>query len=210
MLAVSDTGIGMDRATQTRIFEPFFTTKEKGKGTGLGLTTVFGIVRQSGGSVWVYSEPGHGSTFKIYLPVTEERVTRVTTPPMTARVGGSETILLVEDDDQLRAVARSILHRGGYQVLEARGGDEAIRACEQHGDPVHLLVTDVVMPAMSGPDLATRIRRLRREARVLFMSGYTEDAMASRRVLEEGAALLQKPITSEGLLRAVRGVLDAR
>jgi CheY-like chemotaxis protein len=128
---------------------------------------------------------------------------------MAARVAGLETILLVEDDEQLRAVARGILHRGGYQVLEAPGGDEAMRVCEQHDGPIHLVVTDVVMPAMSGPELADQIRRLRPEARVLFMSGYTEDAMASRRVLEQGTALLQKPITPDSLLRTVRGVLDA-
>jgi two-component system, cell cycle sensor histidine kinase and response regulator CckA len=209
MIAVSDTGVGMDRDTQTRIFEPFFTTKEKGKGSGLGLTTVFGIVRQSGGSVWVYSEPGHGSTFKVYLPVTEEMERQASTASAVVQGGGTETVLVVEDDDQLRSVACGILRRGGYKVIEAHAGDDAILACRRHAGPIHLVLTDVIMPTMSGPELVGQVRALRPEARVLFMSGYTEDAMVSSRVLEAGASLLQKPITPDNLWRAVRIVLDS-
>ena len=162
MLAVSDTGIGMDRATQTRIFEPFFTTKETGKGTGLGLSTVLGIAQQSGGTVWVYSEPNQGTTFKVYFPRIEGAVptTRPSgIPPMTLR--GSETILLVEDEDQVRTVANDILNRYGYHVLVARNSAEAIALCEKHSGPIHLLLTDVVMPQMSGPVLAKQLAALR-------------------------------------------------
>ena len=208
MVAVSDTGVGMDKATQERIFEPFFTTKETGKGTGLGLATVFGIVRQSGGSVWVYSEPGHGSTFKIHLPRSDEVERQAPGPAQMPSPRGSETLLLVEDDDQLRAVASNILRHGGYNVLDARNGTEALLVCEQIDGPIHLLVTDVIMPSMGGRELAEHALRLRPGLRVLFMSGYTEDAMADRHTLGPDVFLLQKPITPDTLLHKVREVLD--
>jgi two-component system cell cycle sensor histidine kinase/response regulator CckA len=209
MLAVSDTGSGMDKATRDRIFEPFFTTKEKGKGTGLGLSTVYGIVKQSGGSVWVYSEPGKGTTFKIYLPRTHE----VDRPPIArpveiATLRGTETILLVEDEDQVRAVAEQILEKSGYRVLAGGSADEARRLCDNEKGPIHLLLTDVVMPAMSGRELADLLTPLRLEMKVLYMSGYTPDAIVHHGVLEPGLVLLQKPITPEKLLRKVRSVLD--
>ena len=210
MLAVSDTGTGMDKSTQQRIFEPFFTTKEKGKGTGLGLSTVFGIVQQSGGYIWVYSELGKGTTFKIYLPRTDEAGLEVEAPVQVTTVRGTETVLLVEDEEQLRIVARAVLLRNGYDILEARNGNEALVLCEKHEGPIHLLLTDVVMPQMSGPELAKRLRSIRPEMKVLYMSGYTEDAIVHHRVLSPGIALMQKPITPDSLLRRVREVLDAR
>jgi two-component system, cell cycle sensor histidine kinase and response regulator CckA len=208
MLAVTDTGVGMERATMARIFEPFFTTKEKGKGTGLGLSTVFGIVQQNGGLVFVYSEPGNGTTFKVYLPRVDNVVDTVaaTAPPATLR--GSETILLVDDDDQVRHVARSILIRNGYHVIEARNAGEALLSSERHNGTIHLLLTDVVMPQVSGPELARRLTAGRGEMKVLCMSGYTDDTVVRHGVIEAQVEYLQKPVTPESLTRKVREVLD--
>jgi CheY-like chemotaxis protein len=212
MLAVTDTGEGMDAATQARIFEPFFTTKGPGKGTGLGLSTVFGIVKQSGGSVRVYSEVGSGTSMKLYFP-RNDRAGADTAPPLTAEVergGGSETILLVEDEDQVRHVAAAILRRYGYHVLDAHSGGDALLICEQHAAQIHLLLTDVIMQRMSGPTLAERLGRVRPDMKVLFMSGYTDRATLDQALLGSNTAFIQKPFTPERLAQKIREVLDAR
>ena len=206
MLSVSDTGIGMDKATQARLFEPFFTTKGPGRGTGLGLSTVFGIIKQSRGSIWVYSEPGQGSTFKIYLP----RVDAAAERPLVAALstGGHETILLVEDEPQVRAVVQRALERGGYGVLVAQDANDALRLSAAVAS-IDLLLTDVVMPQMNGRELAERVRAVRPGIRVLFTSGYTDDAILRHGVLDQGVPFLQKPITPAALMRSVRETLDA-
>ena len=211
MLAVSDTGSGMNKATQARIFEPFFTTKQLGKGTGLGLATVYGIVKQSDGYIWVYSEPGMGSTFKIYLPRVDAEVSleasSVTPRPLPS---GSETVLLVEDDRTVRLLASEMLRMNGYTVLQARDGREALDLVRRHGQPIHLLLTDVVMPEMSGRQLAKGVADIQPGICVLYMSGYTDGVIAHHGVLDAGVAYLQKPFSAESLARKVREVLDAQ
>jgi PAS domain S-box-containing protein len=211
MLAVSDTGCGMDAATQARIFEPFFTTKEVGKGTGLGLATVYGIVKQSGGTVWVYSELGHGTTFKIYLPsvLRSERALPLNQPEQEL-TKGTETILLVEDEEVVRDMASEILRDTGYQVLEASNGKKAIELSSRYSGEIHLMLTDVVMPQMSGRELAEQLLTTRPEMNVLFMSGYTDDAIVHHGVLDEGTAFIAKPFSPEALTHKVRETIDAK
>jgi len=211
MLAVSDTGCGMDKKTQARIFEPFFTTKEEGKGTGLGLSPVYGIVKQSGGNIWVYSEPGHGTTFRIYLPRIEAAAQAVE-PDEASEPSprGSETILLVEDEAGVRNLAKTILQTQGYTVLEAAQGEEALRLSGQHEGLIHLMVTDMVMPEMNGRELAERLKPLRPHMKILIVSGYTEKAIGHQGELDPGMAFLQKPFTPQTLARKVREVLYDR
>ncbi len=208
MLAVSDTGIGMSAETIARMFDPFFTTKATGKGTGLGLSTVYGIVKQSKGYIWVYSEPGHGSTFKVYLPETEERedaVAETASPAVDLR--GDETVLVVDDDGGILKLTSDCLARSGYRVLSARDGEDALRVAEDHDGEISLLVTDVIMPKMGGKDLSRQLAERRPGIKVLYMSGYTDNAIVHHGVLEAGMAFLQKPYTPESLARKVREVL---
>ncbi len=210
MLAVSDSGIGMNEETRSHIFEPFFTTKEKGKGTGLGLATVYGIVRQSGGHIWVYSEPGQGTCFKVYLPRVDADSGRPNRGPVNCEVvrGKSETILLVEDDDCVRDLASTCLRVSGYMILVARNGEEALRIFKENEQSILMLITDVVMPGVSGRDLAQIMRPLSPGLKVLYMSGYTDDAIVQHGVLEAGVNFLQKPFTLEALASKVRQVFD--
>jgi signal transduction histidine kinase/CheY-like chemotaxis protein len=212
VLSVSDTGHGMDAATRARIFEPFFTTKEPGKGTGLGLSTVYGIVAQSGGHVFVHSEPGAGTTFRVHFPMVERQEAPAPAEVPRARTArGTETVLLVEDEDLVRATMRTILQRGGYTVIEAKNGGEALLACEQLPKPIALLVTDVVMPRMNGPELAARLRAQRPGLSVVYISGYAagQGIEEIESGTEDGVAFLQKPFEPNELLRKVRDVLDA-
>jgi two-component system, cell cycle sensor histidine kinase and response regulator CckA len=210
MMAVTDNGCGMDSETQAHVFEPFFTTKEKGKGTGLGLATVYGVVKQSGGYVWVYSEPGRGTSFKIYLPRIEEKVAPSgregkSEPRVTPR--GSETILLVEDEKGVRELAREYLTMSGYTVIEAEDGHTALELAAMHVGPIHLLLTDVVMPGISGRELAERVGQIRPEIKILYMSGYTDQAVVHHGILENDAVLLQKPFTLTTLAAKLREIL---
>ena len=209
MLALTDTGIGMDEATQARIFEPFFTTKEPGKGTGLGLATVYGIIRQSGGSVWVYSEPGRGTTFKIYLPRVAEPVeATVRRPSVQTVAGGLETVLIAEDDPAVREVVSAVLSQKGYRLLRAPDGQTALELAQAQPGEIQLLVTDLVMPGMTGRELAEALAAARPGLKVLYMSGYTDDAVVRHGVLEAGMPYLQKPFAPEALARKVRELLD--
>lgn len=210
MLAVSDTGIGMDEKTKERIFEPFFTTKGVGKGTGLGLSTVYGIVNQSGGYIWVYSEVGQGTTFKIYLPQVGERAQEYERDAEARdAVRGTETILLAEDEEMVRKLALEVLESYGYRVLMAASGGAALLVCERHKERIHLLITDVVMPEMSGRELSDRLAQIRPEMKVLYMSGYTDNAIVHQGILDAGAHFIQKPFSPNVLARKVREILDA-
>ena len=209
MLAVSDTGHGMDARTRERIFDPFFTTKEKGKGTGLGLATVYGIVKQHSGSIWVYSEPGGGSAFKIYLPaVAGTAMDRSEPLTVSEDSEGTETVLLAEDSDMVRNLAMQILERQGYTVLSGANGAECLRLLVDHSGPLALLVTDVIMPDMNGRMLFERVSALCPGVKVLYMSGYTDNVIVKHGVLEEGIAFIQKPFTVQSLAAKVREVLD--
>jgi two-component system cell cycle sensor histidine kinase/response regulator CckA len=209
MIAVSDTGCGMDEATMTRIFEPFFTTKEKGKGTGLGLATVYGIVKQSGGNIWCYSEPGKGTTFKVYLPQVMDEVPAAVPQKKGAKTAcGTETILIAEDEETIRELASEMLSIAGYKVIPAANGGEALLACKNFKGTIHLLLTDVVMPQMSGKQLVQSLLELRPGLKVLFTSGYTDDAIVHHGFLDEGTPFLQKPFNMDTLTRKVRDVLD--
>jgi CheY-like chemotaxis protein len=211
MLSVSDTGCGMSEETQSRIFEPFFTTKGPGKGTGLGLATVYGVVKQSGGYIYVYSEVDRGTTFKIYLPQViaelDKPAGEVAAP---GRARGSETILFVEDEQSVRELVKQYLGAMGYSVLEASDGLEALKTAADHPEPIHILITDVVMPHLSGPDLATQLGTSRPGLKVLFISGYTDDTVFRHGVLEGGVAFLQKPFNLKALANKIREVLDGQ
>jgi nitrogen-specific signal transduction histidine kinase/CheY-like chemotaxis protein len=209
VLLIRDTGTGMDETVQAHIFEPFFTTKERGKGTGLGLATVYGIVKQGGGSIAVDSEPGAGTTFRIFLPISEQSADLPAAPPAPQPAGGGETILLVEDQPEVRAVTRNALARNGYTVLEAASGAEALTVVERHVGPVHVLLTDVVMPGMNGRDLAAQLITRRPDIRVLYASGYIDDTIVHPGVIKAGMAFLQKPFAPNVLLRTLRALLDA-
>jgi PAS domain S-box-containing protein len=209
MLAVTDTGVGMDAKTRSHLFEPFFTTKEQGRGTGLGLSTVYSIVKQSRGEIVVYSEPGHGTCVKVYFPSVTETATEDQVEDAAEKTRpGSETILLVEDEEAVRKLVRRTLERQGYHLLVAAGGADAVRIAEQHRGPIHLLITDVVMPQMSGRETAERLKALRPGLHVLYVSGYTETTVARTGGLAAGELFLQKPFTPLALVRRVRELLD--
>jgi len=211
MLAISDTGVGMDEKTASQIFEPFFTTKERGKGTGLGLSTVYGIVKQSGGFIWAYSEPGKGSTFKVYFPRTEDRREVPDKGDLPAEdLRGEKTVLVVEDEESIRKLAVTILGQYGYAVLSAGDGEEALRIAAGHEGEIGLLLTDVVMPRLGGRELYERLRKLRPGIKVIYMSGYTDNAVVHRGVLDPGTAFLQKPCSPISVVRKVKEVLDPR
>ncbi len=210
MLAVSDNGVGMDPEQQARLFEPFYTTKDRGKGTGLGLSTTYGVVKQSGGSIWVYSERGQGTTFKIYLPRCEQPLDEPSeSPAPAAPLNGTETALLVEDEPEVRGLVERILRMYGYTVLSAGSPAEAIALSANRPGTIDILVTDVIMPGMNGRELARVLSASRPELRVLYMSGYTDAVIAKQGILEPGTAFVSKPFTPDVLARKVREVLDA-
>ncbi len=209
MLAVTDNGTGMDEKTRSRVFDPFFTTKEKVGGTGMGLSTVYGIVNQNNGYVWVYSEPGKGTSFKVYFPKVAEDVTAGNErAKVSDEISGSETVLIVEDNDALRKLAKNALRKYGYEILEAENGEKALNVSETHEGPVHLLLTDVVMPRMSGTDLSEKLQSIRPETRVIYMSGYTADAIVRNGILRQDINFIEKPFSLESLGKKVRQVLD--
>ena len=209
MLAVSDSGVGMTAETIGHIFEPFFTTKEMGKGTGLGLATVYGIIKQSGGSIWAYSEVGQGTVFKIYLPiVSESPAAEGHANTETESASGSETILVVEDEKGLRSLIRLVLESTGYKVLEMEDGESALATCASYDGPIHLLLTDVVMPKMSGPLVAEKVTALRPDIKVIYMSGYTDDAVVQHGVLSHNMPFIQKPFSPITLRKKIREILD--
>jgi len=208
LLAVSDNGTGMDTETQAHIFEPFFTTKPQGKGTGLGLATVYGVVKQSGGFIWVYSELGKGTSFKIYLPRVDQPVAKTAATQFATEVPrGTETVLLAEDEQDVREVAREFLESGGYTVIEAHDGAEALQLAETHEGAIGLLITDMVMPGMSGQELAGRLQQKRTGLRTLYMSGYSERAAAESAPGDSSIRLLTKPFSRSALLRTVHEIL---
>jgi PAS domain S-box-containing protein len=209
LLTVSDTGVGMDKETLARVFEPFFTTKERGKGTGLGLSTVYGIVKQSGGFVWAYSEPGQGATFKVYLPRVDQLTTASSLPHAQVEARGSETILLVEDEEPLREMIREMLEGAGYAIVSAGTPEEALRLAERYSSRLDLLLTDVILPGMSGRELAEAVLRMKHGVRVLFMSGYADDIIGRHGVLDPEFGFLEKPFHGDELRRKVRDLLDA-
>jgi len=210
MMGISDNGFGMDKETCSRIFEPFFTTKEKGKGTGLGLATVYGIVKQSEGLIWVYSEPGHGTSFKIYFPsVEDKKEPEINESILKAHFKGSETLLVVEDNVMVLDSAMRVLQQYGYSILTAQNGEEALTVSKKHNGPIHMLITDVVMPLMGGPELKKHLTTLWPNLKVLYMSGYTDDAIVQHGLLERGINFLQKPFNPKRLIRRVREVLDS-
>jgi signal transduction histidine kinase/CheY-like chemotaxis protein len=211
MIAVRDTGTGMDRATQARIFEPFFTTKESGKGTGLGLAMVYGIVKQSGGYVWVYSEPGQGTTFKIYLPRSDDAVQPIQRDALRrSELHGTEKILLVEDEAPVRETSARLLRRAGYTVIETANGTDALTAFEQNPSSVHVIVTDMVMPAMGGRDLARKIRAVDTGMPIIFVSGYTDDDELRKSGLDDRSFFIEKPFVPEALLAKLREAVATR
>jgi two-component system cell cycle sensor histidine kinase/response regulator CckA len=209
VLAVSDTGHGMDAETKARLFEPFFTTKEVGKGTGLGLATVYGMVKQSGGYVWCYTEPGRGTCFKVYLPRVEEMADAVRRRDAvwTGKTHGTETILVVEDEEPVRQLVSNVLETRGYTVLRASDGEQALMLSGYHAGPIHLVVSDIVMPGMTGPEMVDRIAADRPGVKALFMSGYTDGTVAHHGFLAEDAAYLEKPFGLDKLTAKVREVL---
>jgi CheY-like chemotaxis protein len=207
MVSVSDNGCGMNAEIKSQIFEPFFTTKEQGKGTGLGLAIVFGIVKQSGGQIFVHSEPAMGSTFKVYFPLVETRVDMQGAQERQQPIAGTETILLVEDEEGVRDSAAEYLRESGYTVLSAKGGPEALRVAEQYDRPIQLLLTDLIMPLMSGRELSERLANTRPEIRVVFMSGYSNDLLSNQQILDPKHVLLQKPFRLATLGGRVRDVL---
>jgi CheY-like chemotaxis protein len=211
MLAVSDTGCGMVPEVRSRIFEPFFTTKESGKGTGLGLSTVYGIVKQNSGFVWVYSEPGQGTVFKVYFPCIETETTAV--PPAGSSAGeaatGNETVLIVEDEESLRGLVARVLTQAGYSIFEAPSGEKALDECRRFESPIHLLLTDLVMPGMNGRELSERAALIHPEMKVLYLSGYTDAALANHDIPDPRTQYLQKPFGAAELLAKVRQILDS-
>jgi CheY-like chemotaxis protein len=210
MLAISDNGIGMNEEIQAHLFEPFFTTKEKGKGTGLGLSTVFGIVKQSEGFVWVYSEPGKGTTLKLYFPRIENEIVKLKSETKSEqRFRGSETVLIVEDETPVRALASMILRERGYHVIEAADGNEALRLAKEFAGEIHLVLADVVMPGMNGKTMISQLETLRTGIKSLYISGYADNAVVRHGELDPNVAFLQKPFTVEGLARKVREVINS-